>query len=79
VQVHHDDVRRKLADEPHGVGALAGLTGDLDSTLLEQVAQSGAEQVMVVDQQHLDAVRADLILDLDGLAQSVPPFEPGEV
>jgi hypothetical protein len=37
VQVHHDDVGGELAHEPHSVGALAGLAGDLDATLLEQV------------------------------------------
>ena len=52
VEVHHDDVRSELAHQPHGLDAVRGLADDLDALFFEQVTKSGAEEVVVVDEQH---------------------------
>ena len=63
VQVHHDHVGRELAHEPDGVGALSRLARDLNAALLEQVAQAGPEEIVVVDEQHANAAGCALVLD----------------
>ena len=73
VQVHHDHVRRDLAHQPDGVGSVIGFAGDLHAALLEEVAQAGAEQVVVVDEQNADARRFGFLGGLSGLAHR-PPF-----
>jgi hypothetical protein len=62
VQVHHDDVRGELADELHRLAAARRLAHDGDALLLEQVPETCAEQVVVVDDQ--DPER--LVLPLGG-------------
>ena len=56
VQVHHDDVRRELADRADRLGARRRLADDLDALLLEQVAKPGSEEVVVVDDQDAECV-----------------------
>ena len=76
VQVHDDDVRRELAHEPERLVAVGRLADDLDALLLEQVAQAGPEQVVVVDEQ--DAQRSSLSPSLDSLiGRSVDPLSRG--
>ena len=51
VEVHDDDVRRELADDPHRLRSARRLADDLDALLLEQVPQAGPEEIVVVDDQ----------------------------
>jgi hypothetical protein len=74
VQVHHDHIGCELAHEAHGVGALACLAGDLHAALLEQVAQAGPEEIVIVDKQHANAARCPLALELHGFAHNHPPW-----
>jgi len=73
VQVHHDDVRGELSHEPYGVCAGRSLARDRDAALLEQVAQPGSKQVVIVHEQNPHAGGATLVPDLHSLAQNVPP------
>ena len=51
VQVHDDHVRCGVANEPDRLDAVSRLAEHLDALLfLQQVAQSGPEEVVVVDQ-----------------------------
>ena len=53
---------RELAHHADGLGSVGGLADDLDGLLLEQVAQPGPKQVMVVDQQDAKgALPAELV------------------
>ena len=51
VEVHHDDVGRELAHRPERVGAVVALACHVHPLLLEQVAQPGPEQVVIVHEQ----------------------------
>ena len=73
VQVHDDDVGSELAHDPHGLGAARRLADDLDSLLLEQVAEACPEQVVVVDDQHAERVGLTLLGWLQHFAQIAPP------
>ena len=75
VQVHHDDVRRRLADEAQRLRAGRRLADDVDALLLEQVAQPGAEEVVVVDEQHAD-VRASSVSSSTRCRSALPPRRP---
>ena len=55
------------------------LADDLDALLLEQVAQAGPEEVVVVDEQHADAAGGALVLELHGFAHDYPPWSGDEV
>ena len=52
VQVHDDDVGRELADVCDGLGAGRCLADDDEILLLEQVAQTCAEEVVIVHEEH---------------------------
>ena len=51
VQVHHDDVRYDLAYGAQRIGPVVTLTDDLHALVLEQIAEAGAEQIVIVDEQ----------------------------
>ena len=52
-QVHHDDVRRQRRHRSGHLVAVAALADDLEAVLAAQdPAQAGADQLLVVDQQH---------------------------
>jgi len=57
VEIHHDDVGRDLADVRHRLGAGSRLTDDVEPLFLEQVAETRAEQVVIVHQQHTERFR----------------------
>jgi hypothetical protein len=50
-EVHEDDVRPQVQDEPHALLAVAGLTDDVDARQLEDETESLADELLVVDQQ----------------------------
>ena len=56
VQVHHDDVGRRSRARPQRLGAVRRLADDVHALLLEQVAQAGPEEVVVVDEQDAQLV-----------------------
>ena len=62
VQVHDDDVGRDLADGAQRLGAVVALADHLDALLLEQVAQPGPEQVVVVHEQDARRCRSRVSL-----------------
>jgi hypothetical protein len=72
VQVHDDDLGGELSHEPNSRIAGAGLARDLDATLLEQVAETGPEQVMIVHEQNVNTCGGFLAWRGD-LGQT-PPF-----
>jgi hypothetical protein len=53
-------------------GAAGGLGDDVDALLLEQVAEARAEEVVVVDEQDADRVRA-VLLNGCCVVQRCPP------
>ena len=52
VEIHHDHVRRQLANGSKSVRSVDALARDLHALLLEQVAQPRAEEVVVVDEEN---------------------------
>ena len=59
--------------DPHRLGAAGCLADDLDALLLEQVPESGAEEVVVVDDQHAKRVGLTLLGCLQHFAQITTP------
>jgi hypothetical protein len=57
------------------LGAARGLGDDVDALLLEQVAEPGAEEIVVVDQQYADGVPA--VLGRCDVVQLNPPRRGG--
>src|SRR5207253_10535292 len=77
VEIHDDDVGRDLAHEPHRLAAGRGFADDLDTLLLEQVAETRAEKVVVVDDQHAERLARTLPGSLQDFAQIFTPFWRG--
>jgi hypothetical protein len=57
VEIHHDDVRRKVGDLRHSLRPGSGLADDLDPLLLEEVPQPCAKEILVVDEQDTKRLR----------------------
>jgi len=77
VQVHDHDVRSRFADDPERLCAGRGLADDRDTLLLEQVAETGAEEVVVVDEKDADAAFFDVPYRF-ALAQKAAPYRRSE-
>src|SRR5690606_10043198 len=70
--VHQDDVRAKLCDEPERLDPVGGLPDDLDVVLaVEDGAEPGADQPLVVGQD--DADHRDSSRGSRALTRSPPP------
>ena len=57
VEIHDDDIRCELADVRDGLAARPCLADDRKALLLEQVAQTRAEKIVVVDEQDAERLR----------------------
>ena len=73
VEIHDDDVRRQLADLRDGLRAVPGLADDLDALLLEEIAEPGPEEIVIVDEQHPQGPFFDALGCLERLAH-LPPL-----
>ena len=74
VQIHDHDVRRVLAHDLERLRPARGLADDVDALLLEQVAQTRAEQVVIVHEQDADVM--GLLIRPGALSRSYVRLSP---
>src|SRR5258708_5019118 len=69
VEVHHDHVGRQLPHETHRLSAVAGLPDDVDSLLFEQVPETRAKKIVIVDEQNANSRLTRPLACLERVAQ----------